>query len=265
MGIRPRVIAGTSVGALVGAMYAAEQLDAFADWVLSLGPREVFGLMDLTFTGGVVKGEKLFSLVREKYANPDIETLAMKFVSVATEMHSGREVWLTHGPVLSAARASCALPGLFSPVRYDDTWMLDGGLVNPVPVSACRAYGADVVIAVNLNSQRLGRHIALDAHTTEKAVSAEELSIWQRLMDYFSASPGEPPSFFDVVASSVNIMQDRITRSRMAGDPPEVTLVPQLEDLAVMDFHRAAYAIAEGRRVVARHADAIHSWVENRG
>lgn len=265
MGIRPGVVAGTSIGALVGALYAAGQLEAFADWVRSLGPRDVFGLMDLTFTGGVVKGEKLFTLVEQQYTNPDIESLATKFVSVATDMQTGREVWIGRGPVLAAARASCALPGLFSPVRHEDRWMLDGGLVNPVPVSACRAMGAEVVIAVNLNGQLLGRHMAPDAHEVERATSEEEFSIWKRLTDYFSASPGEPPSFFDVVASSINIMQDRITRSRMAGDPPEVTLVPALEDFAVMDFHRAAEAIEEGRRIVRVHADQIAAWRQRGG
>lgn len=262
MGVRPQVVAGTSIGALVGAVYVTGQLDAFADWVRKLDVREVFGLLDFSFSGGVVKGEKLFNVFREHHANPDIESLEQKYVSVATEMRTGREVWLNKGPILAAARASCALPGMLSPVRYDDRWMLDGGLVNPVPVSACRALGADVVIAVNLNAQLIGRHLSRSSRElAEGEVSGEEQSIWQRLMEYFSTAEGEDPGFFDVVATSINIMQDRITRSRMAGDPSEVTLIPLLEDFALMDFHRADEAIEEGRRLVERHADEIRAWI----
>lgn len=263
LGIEPQIVAGTSIGALVGAVYVAGQLDAFAEWVQKLEMRDVFGLMDITFSGGVVKGEKLFGFFREQHANPNIEELDKKFVSVATEMRTGREVWLTKGPILRAARASCALPGLFSPVRYDDRWMLDGGLVNPVPVSACRGLGADIVIAVNLNAQLVGAHLSHNSRQqakTEKG-SAEEHGIWQKVTDYFSSDGNSEPGFFDVVAASINIMQDRITRSRMAGDPPEITLVPLLEDFAMMDFHRAGEAIEEGRRLVRRHAEEIIGWV----
>src|SRR3546814_423078 len=152
--------AGTSVGALVGAVYVAGQLNEFAEWVGKLTMRDVFGLMDFTLTGGFVKGERLFGFFNEHHNNPDIEALEQRFVSVATEMQSGREIWITRGPVWAAARASCAMPGLFTPVKHEDRWMLDGGLVNPVPVSACRALGADVVIAVNLNAQLVGSHMS---------------------------------------------------------------------------------------------------------
>jgi len=264
IGVQPQVVAGTSIGALVGAVYVSGQLDAFAEWVQKLELRDVFGLMDITFSGGVVKGEKLFGFFRERHANPDIESLQRKFVTVATDMRTGREVWLDQGPVLKAARASCALPGLFSPVRYDDRWMLDGGLVNPVPVSACRAHGADVVIAVNLNAQLVGAHLSRGSRkqvSENGQTTEEERSLIGRVLEYFSSSDDEDPGFFDVVAASINIMQDRITRSRMAGDPSEVTLVPLLEDFALMDFHRAGEAIEEGRRLVQRHVDEIRDWV----
>lgn len=263
MGIRPQVVAGTSIGALVGAVYVSGQLDEFADWVRKLSVRDVFGLMDISLSGGVVKGEKLFGFFRERHNNPDIESLEQKFVTVATEMKTGRETWITEGPVLRAARASCALPGLFSPVQVGERWMLDGGLVNPVPVSACRAHGADVVIAVNLNAQLVGHHLSRQTRSEAEAehASSEERSIWHKVMDYFESDEDDEPSFFDVIAASINVMQDRITRSRMAGDPPEITLVPQLEDFALMDFHRASEAIDEGRELVRRHAEDIEGWV----
>ena len=147
IGVKPQVVAGTSIGALVGGAYVTNTLNEFADWVQSLTVKDVFGLLDISLSGGMVKGEKLFNFFREHHDNPDIETLEKKLVTVATDMKSGREIWITKGTMLDAARASCALPGLFSPVKMQGRWMLDGGLVNPVPVSAARAMGADVVIA----------------------------------------------------------------------------------------------------------------------
>jgi NTE family protein len=267
MGIRPQVVAGTSVGALVGAVYVAGQLQEFAEWVSKLTVRDVVGLMDFTFSGGFVKGERLFGFFNEHHRNPNIEELAQKFISVATEMQSGREIWITRGPVWAAARASCAIPGLFTPVKHEGRWMLDGGLVNPVPVSACRALGADVVIAVNLNAQLLGGHLSsVSRAEVQREVDADEKrdprsrSFWKKVIDYLQASSGDTPSFFDAVASSINIMQDRLTRSRMAGDPPEITLIPRLGDFALMDFHRAEEAIKEGRRLVRLYQNDIRRW-----
>jgi len=266
LGIQPQVVAGTSIGALVGAVYVTNQLDSFADWVQSLTMRDVFGLLDISFSGGVMKGEKLFNFFREQHHNPDIESLEKKFVSVATEMKSGREIWISKGPILAAARASCALPGLFSPVQLDDRWMLDGGLVNPVPVSACRALGADVVIAVNLNAQLVGTHMPRHSRAEfEKEASSsngDADSLWNKFANYF-VSDGDDnaePGMLDVMSASINIMQDRITRSRMAGDPAEISLLPQLEDFALMDFHRAKEAIEEGRNLVRRHKSELLAW-----
>lgn len=263
IGVRPQVVAGTSIGALVGAVYVSGQLAEFSEWVQKLSSRDVFSLLDFTLSGGMVKGQKLFGFFEEVHKNPLIESLDRRYVSVATDMKTGREIWITKGPILPAARASCAIPGIFSPVKFEDRWMLDGGLVNPVPVSAARALGADVVIAVNLNAQLIGAHLSASARSEQAAAEAlpkVERSFWQRAGEYFTSSGSGDPGFFDVVASSVNIMQDRITRSRMAGDPPEITLVPMLEDFALMDFHRAKEAIREGRRLVQENATVIRAW-----
>lgn len=264
LGLRPDVVCGTSIGALVGAVYVSGQLEEFSEWVQSLTVRDVFGLMDFSFSGGVVKGEKLFEFFQKKHQNPDIAELEQRYASVATNMHNGRETWLQEGPVLQAARASCALPGLFSPVQFEGQWMLDGGLVNPVPVTVCRALGADVVLAVNLNHQPMGAHMSRRSRNALKSqgpANKDEEGFWQKLMGFVSADDGEDPGFFDVVAASVNIMQDRITRSRMAGDPAEVTLTPVLDDFAMMDFHRAKEAIEEGRRLVQRSQPMLESWL----
>ena len=263
MNLRPRVVCGTSIGALVGAVYASGQLEAFSDWVQSLTVRDVLGLMDFSFSGGVIKGEKLFEFFQERHQNPDIQDLDIDFAAVATDMRNGRETWVDRGPVLQAARASCALPGLFSPVQHEGHWMLDGGLVNPVPVSVCRARGADVVLAVNLNHLPAGRPIARPSRrrmAEEKPGDPDE-SFWQKVMSFLGSEEDEDPGFFDVMTASVNIMQDRITRSRMAGDPAEEVLAPELGDFAIMDFHRAGEAIEEGRRLTREAEQRLRAWV----
>lgn len=259
IGVVPQVVAGTSIGALVGAVYVSNQMDAFAQWVQTLSVKKVFGLLDITFTGGVVKGDKLFSLFQEHLDDPAIETLDKRFMTVATEMRTGREHWIKQGSVLTAARASYALPGLFSPVHYQDHWLLDGGLINPVPVSLCRAMGADIVIAVNLNSVLINTRQAFDTAPEPEEQPLEEPNIWHKIGDYFTGAPGAAPGFFDVVSTSINVMQDRITRSRMAGDPPDIVLEPRLDDFALMDFHRASEAIESGRELVRQLTPMIKS------
>lgn len=260
MGVRPHIVAGTSIGALVGAIYVSGQLDALSDWVQSLSVRDVIRLMDIRFAGGVIKGEKLFSHFEDEYRDPDIESLTQRYASVVTDMESGREKWITRGSVLTAARASCAMPGVFSPVCHNQRWMLDGGLVNPVPVSVARAMGADVTIAVNLNAALTGSHMGRIGRRADGAMEkGEDPGLWQKVMKRLSND--EDPTLFDVAAASVNIMQDRITRSRMAGDPPEVTFNPALADLTFMDFHRAGEAIEEGRRIVHVARDEILGWL----
>ena len=157
-GIRPDIVCGTSMGALVGAAYAAGEIDRLEEWALSLGWREVFGLMDFTWRGGLIRGKKLFEFMRSRYGLRDIAELPMPYGAVATELDSGREVWLREGHVLDAVRASIAIPGVFAPVLRDGELLVDGGLVNPVPVSLCRALGADIVIAVDLGWAKLGAY-----------------------------------------------------------------------------------------------------------
>jgi len=271
-GVRPDVICGSSIGALVGAAYAAGELERFADWVGGLGLRDVLGFMDFKLSGGMLKGEKLIAFWRRNFADFDIESSPLPFGAVATDLHSGAEVWLRQGSIADAVRASIALPGLFTPVRRDDGRLLvDGGIVNPVPISLARAMGADIVIAVDLNSDILHRHMQplvqppgreVQAHEPAPdapALQAEEAAAgqggwmervraWMPGTDAAGAAPPRAPSMLDVMLTSVNIMQMRITRSRMAGDPPEMVVAPQLAQMELLDFHRAPEAIAEGRR-----------------
>src|SRR3970040_727886 len=155
-GIRAEVVCGTSMGSLVGAAYAAGELDRLEDWALSLGWRDVFGLMDFTWRGGLIRGKKLFEFMRGRFGLQDIAALPIPYCTVATELDTGREVWVRDAHVLDAVRASIAIAGVFAPVLRDGELLVDGALVNPVPVSMCRALGAEVVIAVDLGWGKIG-------------------------------------------------------------------------------------------------------------
>jgi len=262
-GIRPEIVCGTSIGALVGAAHATGNLERLQAWLANLTLQGVVSFFDLSLDGGMIKGDRLIDFFRTHFQDAEIAALPLKFAAVATDLARGREVWLREGRVLDAVRASIALPGLFTPVKAGERWLVDGGLVNPVPVSLCRAMGADVVIAVDLNADLLGRYLkrpegrpgrkkatpsAQDglADSLKKRVQ-ESLDAWlQPLMEARDHSP----SLFDTLASSINIMQVQITRSRLAGEPPDVLITPRLARLGLLEFHRAGEAIAEGRQAV---------------
>ena len=220
-----------------------------------MGIKDVVSFMDVRLSGGVLKGERLMEYFRRNFVDRPIEELAMPFGAVATALNTGAEVWLRTGSTVEAVRASIALPALFAPVQRDGLLLADGGLVNPVPVSLARAMGAEILIAVDLSSNILGRHLREDPRPEAPASQAGE---WMRkLQDNLGAlvparAPDEPkpPSMLDVVASSINVMQVRISRSRMAGDPPDVIVAPRLAHLGLLDFHRAREAIEAGRRAV---------------
>ncbi len=259
VGIQPDLVCGTSIGALVGAAYAAGELDRFEQWVLGFEFKDVVAFMDLSLGSGLIKGERLMDFFRRNFADRPLEELAMPFAAVATALNAGTEVWLRHGSTLNAVRASIALPGLLTPVLRDGSVLVDGGLVNPVPVSLARAMGADVVIAVDLGSDMLGRH--LGSHPPVEAPAGEVGEWLRKLKDNLGAllpahSPDEPkmPTMLEVVTTSINIMQVRINRSRMAGEPPDLIVAPRLAHFGLLDFHRGKEAIEEGKRAVERVA-----------
>ena len=276
-GIKPDIICGTSIGALVGAAYASGELDRFEAWIKRLTLMDVVTYMDVSLSGGLIKGEKLMGFFEQTFADRPIEDLSLPFAAVACDLRTGSETWLQSGSTADAVRASIALPGLLTPVHYQGKTLVDGGLVNPVPVSLARAMGADIVLAVDLNADLVGRHLAqadnAGAEQSERAVEAkpsdEEVSwfdqLQQRVQQHWSlpwpVSPNTDtppvPSLFDVVASSINIMQVRITRSRMAGDPPDLVISPKLASMGLMDFHKGEHSIEEGKRAVERVVDAL--------
>ncbi|BAV34688.1 patatin [Sulfuricaulis limicola] len=254
-GISPDIVCGASMGALVGAAYAAGDLDRLETWAKGLTWKAVVGLLDLKIGGGLIAGTKLLSFFRARFEDPGIAKLPKAYAAVATELATGREVWLRDGPVIDAVRASIAVPGLFTPAEMDGRLLVDGGLVNPVPVSLCRAMGADIVIAVDVNSDLMGKqfHAPVESatpapETTPGAFASIMAKMTPDFMRNGPKNPVEMPSMLDVLSTSLNIMQVRITRSRLAGEPADILIRPRLSDIASMDYHRAAPAITEGQR-----------------
>ena len=267
-GIRPDVVCGTSIGALVGAAYATGEFDRFEKWLIGLRKADVLSYMDVHLSGGIIKGERLMDFFRHNFIDHPVEELNMPFGAVATALHTGMEVWLREGSTIDAVRASIALPALFTPVVREGRMLVDGGLVNPVPVSLARAMGADVVIAVDLSADILGRHLH-EKHEPE--VPTGEISEWLRklqgnlsvLLPALSDDEPRLPSMLDVVSSSINIMQVRISRSRMAGDPPDIVVTPRLAHFGLLEFHKAKEAIEEGKHAVEAVLPNLHKLLTN--
>lgn len=285
LGIEPDIVTGCSIGALVGAAYCSGGLEKLEQWLLKLDRLEVAKFFELNWSlNGFVDPDHLekFLTTYVSGGNVNIQDLDKTFAAVSTDLQSGREVWFSEGSVVKAVWASIALPGLFPPLKYDSKWLVDGGLVNPVPISVCRALGADFVIAVNLNGNIVGKHFVkktkkpagkhgqdhdgkADSSGNENASTVDGLAnrVVQRLREYSSAlfaddgTDSNGPGLFDSIAASINITQDRITRSRMAGDPPDLLLTPKLSHIELLEFHRAGEAMEEGEACVERMSSEI--------
>lgn len=310
-GVSPAVVCGTSIGALVGACYVTGHIKPFSNWASNLSTRDILRFMNVRIWagGGMADGSRLIDHLRSQFGDPDIESLDQAFATVTTDLYRGREMWLQSGPIWSAVRASIGIPGVLTPILKDEHWLVDGGLVNPIPVSVCRALGADIVIGVNLNSDLVGRRRPIrqpdetetaatrrarpfqpdsrrEDRSTEAAPGAgtsdpadpdfldpeeeNELSLLGRISSSLriatepmrslwggGITANQPPGTLNVMMSAINIMQDRITRSRLAGEPADVILSPRLADIGFLEFNRGAEAIEEGRACVERMLPAI--------
>jgi NTE family protein len=257
-GIKPDVIAGTSIGALVGGLYAAGHLEELEDWARSLTRRRIFGYLDFSFAGsGLIGGHRLAERLRGTLGTMRFEDLPIHVAAIATEIGTGHEIWLTRGRLAEALHASYALPGIFSPVQIGGRWLMDGALVNPVPV----------VIGINLNADLSGRGTTIASFGADPAEpvappppSARSFramfGIEQSLKRQFFGSPGRP-GFSTVMMEAFNIMQDRITRARLAGDPADVMINPRLGRVGLIDFDHAAQAIALGAEAAERALESI--------
>ena len=310
LGVKIDVVAGCSIGAYVGAAYASGKLEGLKEWACSLSDWQVLALMGVGLRrGGIASGQKVFDKLASEFCVPSYEDMLKPFASVATDLYTGREVVFNSGPIGDTIQASCAIPALFAPVAHGDRWLVDGAVVNPVPVNLCRQLGADFVIAVNLNadfrplrleklrqdheenqrktedfftkSQNVLRQWFSPDSKEEKAlektdekeevlsdtndVKTEEgiaSEVIEKVEEEFTEVPAKvskrnPPGIMSVMSSSLEILQARVTRSRLAGDPPDILIEPQLTDVGIMEFHRAEELCAKGEETIARVAEQI--------
>ena len=276
-GIEPDIISGTSIGALVGAAYLSGNLDTIEDWARSLNKRRLISYMDVRWGGaGLMRGERLAKVLNHYLGDINIEDMDRKFAAVACDLRTGYEVWLQNGPLVPALRASYALPGAFEPVKIDNRYMIDGALVNPVPVSTCRALGAHIVIAVSLNGDAfgpIGSSHDMDFDDKEPdALDPFELAgqslnklrpdrLLLKSLIGGTKSEGNI-KLGSVMMGTLNIVMDRIARSRLAGDPPDVFVAPRIGHIGMTEFSRADELIERGYRSMQHEIPLIQSVID---
>ena len=278
MKIEPDVVCGSSIGALVAGSYVAGHLDKLEDWLVTLDRLDVVKFFDLSLIkGGLIAGKRIIEFFRERFGDFEIESLAKPYGAVATDLMSGEEVWLRSGSLLDAVRASISMPGIFEPFFMNQRWFIDGGVVNPVPVSLCRALGADRVIAVDVNgciAEELSCTEPGEAKADGDRTSALESEALLQYSTAVAESPGLPasleqkegrkkPGLFFVIHNSIYFMQKTITQTRLAFEPPEIALSPDICDIGFMDFHEAEKVIADGRKCVQKNETQLADLLQN--
>ncbi|SMH56091.1 patatin-like phospholipase family protein [Maritimibacter sp. HL-12] len=263
IGITPDVVAGTSMGAIVGAAWAGRRLEALEDWVRALTPGRFVSMMDLRLrSGGLVEAREIETVLKELGVPDRIEDMAHPFAAIATDMETGREIWIDHGPTYKAVRASAGIPGVMCPINIDDRWLLDGGLVNPVPVSAARALGAEVIVAVNPNGKPRGRIWLPPKPKPGGTWVASVLpdALHEALgIDPEASAKAITPNYFDVLSAAIDVMTETIRRARFAGEPPHVQLNGEFTALTMLELHRGREAIARGEEMVREKADELRA------
>ena len=261
-GIDVDVIAGCSIGSLVGAAYACNRLPALEKWVCSFSNWDVLKLMDLSWQrGGLLRGERVFSQYRKLMPVSEIERCERPFAAVTTNLSTGRELWFTEGDLHLAIRASCSMPGLMAPVMHNGYWLVDGAVVNPVPVSLARAMGADIVIDVDLQHDAHLMQQDLLSMEVPRPESEEDFS-WHsrlrtRLARMTSRRATRAPTAMEIMSTSIQVLENRLKRNRMAGDPPDILIQPVCPQISTLDFHRAGEAIAAGHLAVEKKMDEL--------
>lgn len=261
-GIEPDLVAGTSVGGLVGACWLADRLDELEDWTRSLNRPRMASYFDVMINGsGLISGKRLARVLEQHLGDLTVESLPKPFTAVTSELATGHEVWLTKGRLSEVVQAAYALPGVFPPRKFEERWLVDGALVNPLPVSVCRAMGARIVIAVGLHADAFGRAAVSRKErygdfqfvegeglrqNAEHNKTQSERFMLRRLFGTGDKTPG----LSEVMLASLNIVMDRLTRSRLAGDPPDVSILPQIGHIALLDFDKADELIKLGEEAV---------------
>lgn len=274
IGVKPDMIAGCSVGALVGGAYLLDALDAFESWARELKPLSALQRFTLKVDrGGFINTAQAFEAFRD-YDKP-IQDLPMRYAAVAADLGTGEEVIITEGSVIDAARASSAIPVVFHAVQRNNRWLVDGALANPAPVSIARALGADVVVAVDLNAvprvlerfdpppaspPALTTKSQLPAKTLTGAVTKlidETQAAVQRQIDFAKARAYASPHLFETAYAAADIFQMHLARARAIADPPDVMLKPDMRDAMPTAFDKADEFIEEGRQALLAEADQI--------
>lgn len=264
-GIEIDIVAGCSIGSLVGAAYTCGRLPALETWVRSFSYWDVLRLMDLSWQrGGLLRGERVFNQYRQVLPSKDFSQCHKRFGTVATNLSTGRELWFTEGDLHHAVRASCSIPGLMSPVPHNGYWLVDGAVVNPVPISLTRALGADVVIAVDLqhDAHLLQQDLmSVNLSTTDADNEGSDVLRWhQKLRERLgrlTAKRPVAPTAMEIMSTSIQVLENRLKRNRMAGDPPDILLQPVCPQISTLDFHRADAAIAAGKLAVEKKMDEL--------
>ncbi|MDT0594258.1 patatin-like phospholipase RssA [Glaciecola petra] len=266
MGVKIDVVAGCSIGAYVGSAFASGKLNELEEWSYSLSEWQVFKLLGIGFKrGGIASGQKVFEKHKIDFCASTFEEMNIPFAAVATDLYSGKEVVFNSGDIEHAIQASCAIPALFAPIEREGRWLVDGAVVNPVPVNQCRQLGADFVIAVNLSADFRPQLIEKFEHEHEVNVQKTDDFIDKAndgfMKQWFSPDPKpnkkRAPGIMSVMSSSLEILQARVTRSRLAGDPPDLLIEPQLRDVGLLEFHRAEELASKGYESVQRLAQQI--------
>lgn len=271
-GLEPEIVVGTSIGAIVGGHYVSGRLDLLEQFARSLTRRRVFSFLDLSVSGsGLIAGQRLFDRFDDHLSGLKIEDLPIRFAAIATDLSTGQEVWLRRGCITEAVRASSAIPGIVKPVNLNGRWLVDGCLVNPIPVSVCRALGARIVVGVNLTTEFGRGGISIgdeeEDEMSDTIVDEAPITRWngrgalQLLHRQIFGRNDGAPGITSVILNSFSIFHDRISRARLMGDPPDLLVAPDLADIGVLDFHRADEMIASGKAAIEPHIPMIERYL----
>lgn len=256
-GYRINCIAGSSMGALVGGLYAAGALGEYKEWVLGLTRLQILRLLDLTFGMGTIRGDRLFQKIKEMTGDPDIESLSIPFTAVATDLVHQKEVWFQRGSLQAAIRASAAVPGVFTPVVDARRVLVDGGVLNPLPIIPTVAAHSDLIIAVDLNSSPVIPKINLPRVDWEQETELDDNGIVAKLLGENNGSKVKLDSNLDVMMSSLEVMQGALSQYKIAGYRPDLLINIPTETCRFHDFHLAKDVIAVGRKEAAESLDIL--------
>ena len=257
-GFEISAIAGSSIGALVGGVYALGKLAVYRDWVCSLDKLDVLRLVDWTLTGaGLIKGERIIATVRDLVGESDIENLPIGYTAVATDLERQREVWISRGPLFDAIRASIAIPTVFHPYEIDGRRLVDGGLLNPVPVTPLLRESYDYLIAVSLDGPRRGNSKPVAEPAPRDPYRQRFTSFMQHITGHHAPVEPEPkparePNWINLMGQTMDMMQGNLARLRLAAYRPDLLIELPGDCCAVYEFYRAEEMIALG------HAEAAH-------